>query len=155
MSTCISSQGEYSSHETGERFTCVRCFVFDEDAAVEALEAAERERDTQKRRADDAWETLESNWWRNHYDELAKLHEVATERTVQLAAVIEQAPHGQDCVWWRMAVTAKCTCWKSKVDTGAELREWLASKFESADHYEAMPHKAAGDLVAVLREARS
>lgn len=47
MSKCISSEGEYSDHELAEqpRFMCARCFAFDEDAALAALDEAERERD--------------------------------------------------------------------------------------------------------------
>lgn len=43
MSKCISREGEYSDHDLAERprFMCSRCFAFDEDAAVNALEAAE------------------------------------------------------------------------------------------------------------------
>lgn len=40
MSTCISRQGEYGEHQPGagtERFTCQRCFVFDEHAAMATL----------------------------------------------------------------------------------------------------------------------
>ncbi len=42
MSKCISSEGEYSDHELAEqpRFMCARCFVFDEDAALAALDEA-------------------------------------------------------------------------------------------------------------------
>ena len=44
MSQCISRHGEYSEHdldETGEHeFTCKRCWVFDEDAALSALRRA-------------------------------------------------------------------------------------------------------------------
>lgn len=48
MSTCISREGEYGAHGLGEgaeRFTCTRCYVFDEDAAMAALAQAEKERD--------------------------------------------------------------------------------------------------------------
>ena len=46
VSTCISSHGEYSDHTfpdspDAERFVCTRRFVFDEDAAMEALDRAE------------------------------------------------------------------------------------------------------------------
>lgn len=42
MSKCISREGEYSDHEPGdERFYCGRCYVFDEDAVLAALTAAE------------------------------------------------------------------------------------------------------------------
>lgn len=43
MSKCISSEGKYSDHELAEqpRFMCARCFAFDEDAALAALERAE------------------------------------------------------------------------------------------------------------------
>lgn len=45
MSKCISIEGEYSEHELAEqpRFACVRCFAFDEEAALAALDEAERE----------------------------------------------------------------------------------------------------------------
>ncbi|WP_460791376.1 hypothetical protein [Nocardioides maradonensis] len=48
MSTCISREGEYGEHVLGEgaeRFTCTRCYVFDENAAMAALAQAEKERD--------------------------------------------------------------------------------------------------------------
>ena len=47
MSTCISRQGEWSDHvladagPAAERFVCSRCGVFDEDACLAALDAAE------------------------------------------------------------------------------------------------------------------
>lgn len=46
MSECISPRGEFSEHtfdgETlGSRFNCARCFMFDEDAADQAVKAAE------------------------------------------------------------------------------------------------------------------
>lgn len=37
MSTCISTYGEYDSHEPDAYFTCVRCFAFDEAAALETI----------------------------------------------------------------------------------------------------------------------
>lgn len=40
MSKCVSSDGEYSEHVPGagpERFHCQRCFVFDEDAALDRI----------------------------------------------------------------------------------------------------------------------
>jgi hypothetical protein len=45
MSACISREGEYSAHkfEDHARFVCARCFVFDEAAALAALNAAEAE----------------------------------------------------------------------------------------------------------------
>lgn len=44
MSTCISRHGEYGEHVPGEgseRFVCQRCFVFDEDGCLAALDTAE------------------------------------------------------------------------------------------------------------------
>lgn len=41
MSKCISSQGEYSDHTPDAKFCCTRCFAFDEDQALAALEASE------------------------------------------------------------------------------------------------------------------
>lgn len=45
MSTCVSAQGEFGSHQLADagdgRFLCSRCFVLDEDALFDALHAAE------------------------------------------------------------------------------------------------------------------
>lgn len=44
MSTCISSHGEYGSHQltnSDEPFTCQWCFVFDEDMATRVVKAKE------------------------------------------------------------------------------------------------------------------
>ena len=40
MSACISSHGEYSYHECSVDFVCDYCGVFDEDAAIAALNDA-------------------------------------------------------------------------------------------------------------------
>jgi len=45
MSKCISSHGEYSSHETDERYVCKWCGAFDEAVVLKRLEAVEAERD--------------------------------------------------------------------------------------------------------------
>ena len=37
MSTCISSRGEYSGHETGSDYVCVYCGVLDEDGLIAEL----------------------------------------------------------------------------------------------------------------------
>lgn len=57
MSTCISRHGEYGSHKIGsgeDEFTCQRCFVFDEDAALAQLRDARAEVERQRARADAA-----------------------------------------------------------------------------------------------------
>lgn len=41
MSKCISSHGEYSSHENDEFHTCKWCGMFDEAVVLKKLEAAE------------------------------------------------------------------------------------------------------------------
>lgn len=47
MSKCVSLSGEYSEHELQDegdaRFICQRCFAFEEDGALEAIEKAEAE----------------------------------------------------------------------------------------------------------------
>ena len=44
MSECISRHGEYSAHAPlDDDFCCSRCGIFDEDAAVDARVAAERD----------------------------------------------------------------------------------------------------------------
>lgn len=45
MSKCISSHGEYSSHETDELYVCKWCGAFDEAVVLKRLGAAEAERD--------------------------------------------------------------------------------------------------------------
>jgi hypothetical protein len=42
VSACISREGEFGEHVPGDtRFVCGRCFSYDEDGALKALEAAE------------------------------------------------------------------------------------------------------------------
>jgi len=38
MSTCISSHGEYGSHELDDTYVCARCGVLDEDALIAELQ---------------------------------------------------------------------------------------------------------------------
>jgi len=51
VSTCISRHGEWSEHvlseggSASERFVCSRCHVLAEDQLLDALDAAERDRD--------------------------------------------------------------------------------------------------------------
>jgi len=79
---------------------------------------------------------------------LARLHEVATQRTVELAAVIEKAKNSA------YLSEGALTEILSTVDTDAVLREYIPrSRFESLEYYEYKPHKAADDLIRVLREA--
>jgi hypothetical protein len=43
MSKCISAKGEFSEHELDAKFTCVDCFAFDEDAALDRIESLQAE----------------------------------------------------------------------------------------------------------------
>jgi hypothetical protein len=38
MSACISARGEFGRHRNDARFTCTRCHVFDEDAALAEID---------------------------------------------------------------------------------------------------------------------
>lgn len=58
--------------------------LFDGAARLAAKNAElERDRDWHKSRSERAWEALNTNWWRNHYDEMSAARD-------SLAAVIER-----------------------------------------------------------------
>jgi len=131
-----------------------------DNAAALIAEAQERA----ERTAHSGWITAEETLvWRlataleavtAERDNLARLHEVATETNAAVRIALDRAgerfanrEHGAIVL----------SGFYADVDAalasapGDVLREWLASKFEPADYYEAKPHKAADDLIRVLR----
>lgn len=61
MSSCISSHGEYSDHQSDAGYCCQRCFAFDEDAALARIRELEAEVAGIKRRDDEVGE--DEGWW--------------------------------------------------------------------------------------------
>lgn len=63
MSACVSSEGEYSDHVTGDDFYCQRCFAHDEPAQIadrERLLARVRELEAEKA---DVWDAGYGQGW--------------------------------------------------------------------------------------------
>jgi len=50
MSACISSRGEYGSHEIDDTYTCTWCGVLDEDALIAELQQRRAELEVQRQR---------------------------------------------------------------------------------------------------------